>query len=413
MFCSSCGGQVQDGAAFCPECGAKIGGGVATQTAAVEARTAKENIESGVPFTASPSMLHHRLVHCIAEKPFMPLDVFNKVEVIREEHFCVPAYLISCNGSETFTFDVSNARSQTVVRSDGRESWEETRTREEWDNGKSSTVAVRMITIAPGNRKTVKLVQGLYGDFDAKKLVAIEKLIYPADAYMERSDIPQTMAYNEFTVPVVEKALKQKAIESLSKQKTRALQMGGANIQIQNEVVRIFLSMYRIVFKYGDKEYSLWVSGDGKKTMHTGMPVDGQIKKALDEKQKEKERALSSIPSTISFGLLDFGKWVGFILTGLGMMAMGGAGNAGNSAMVLVTMVFLVPGIALAFGCVMRRSNKLDNYNALPGKIESKYQQEVDNLSAESKNVVQQFKAKKQALRGIYEQKVTGDASAF
>ena len=47
----------------------------------------KENINSGFPLSTSPATLHRKLVSLGADTPNMPLDVFEKDEVVREEHY--------------------------------------------------------------------------------------------------------------------------------------------------------------------------------------------------------------------------------------------------------------------------------------------------------------------------------------
>jgi len=96
---------------------------------------AKENIESGIPLCASPSTLHRKLVSLLSESPYMPPDVFEKVEVVREERYCVPAYCFHCNGTESFTYDVSNIRQHKIVVDLGDNRTKvETENYEEWDN---------------------------------------------------------------------------------------------------------------------------------------------------------------------------------------------------------------------------------------------------------------------------------------
>jgi len=57
---------------------------------------AKENINSGIPLTATPAMLHRQLVSQFYKSPDIPLDIFEKAEIVREEHHCVPAYCFRC-----------------------------------------------------------------------------------------------------------------------------------------------------------------------------------------------------------------------------------------------------------------------------------------------------------------------------
>ena len=54
---------------------------------------AKENINSGLPLNSTPATLHRILVLSLCNYTALPLDVFEKAEVIREERYCVPAYV--------------------------------------------------------------------------------------------------------------------------------------------------------------------------------------------------------------------------------------------------------------------------------------------------------------------------------
>ena len=437
MFCSSCGSKFQEGAAFCSGCGAKAGGSIATQEAPKPATpvpqpetvmvkdfrcngcgsplkipknsrepvrcpscktecvierlvqnaemAAKENINSGISLTATPAVLHRQLVKLLCESPTIPLDVFDKVEVIREERYCVPAYCFYCNGSASFTYEVGNKRAQTytVDRGDSVEVREKTRT--EWTPG-SSTASVSPTLFAPGNRKTASQLKYFYTNLDPKKLVDYEHLEFPSDVVTCNYDLPQPAAFTEYVVPLVEKMLAEKAKTSISKLNYTNFAMGGSNIQ--KDVVRVFLGLYHIVFKYGDKEYSVWATGDGGRAFHEGLPTDTQIEKALKEKKREKEQVLAANPEPDTS--LPFSFWACLI---------GGFFSAG--------ITFLV-----AIAIYKTHKNKSKEAKEQKAVAEAKYEKEVSELTAKASTVVQEFKAKKQALRGIYE-KVSGDASAF
>jgi len=369
---------------------------------------AKENIESGIPLTASPATLHRELVSCLTEAPSIPLDVFEKGEVVREERYCVPAYCFHCNGTESFTYDVANERSQVVVRGDGERSWEETRRKIEWDNGKSSTAAVRQTIFVSGNKKLASQIKELYLKFDPKKLVDIEELEFPFDVETLNSDLPQTAAFNEYAVPYIEKMLKKKAEDSLAKQKTRDLQMGGANIQ--KDTTRVFLGLYRVVFMYGGKEYSVWVTGDGQKTFHEGMPMDMQLymqhqkaQKALEEKKQSMEQEVTSIPVSKGVGLF------------FGMCASMTGGIILASALHPICLILGLAGSIVPLVLLFKKEKLYKaQVEAQVAEVRVKYQKEIDDIEAQlpDVNVVQRFKEQKKALRGIYEE-VTGDASAF
>lgn len=54
-----------------------------------------------------------------------------------------------------------------------------------------------------------------------------------------------------------------KAEESLNGKTYKNLVMGGSNIQ-KDEIIRIFLGLYHIVYEYNGKQHSVYITGDGK-----------------------------------------------------------------------------------------------------------------------------------------------------
>jgi len=370
----------------------------------------KEKVESGISLTASHAMLHRKLISCLAELSSMPLDVFEKCEVVREEHYCVPAYYFYCNGSASYTYDVAEMkeRKYTVDRGDKVE----LRTEQyvEWKNGINGTANAKGHFLAPGNKKMLSQIKNLYPNFDPNKLSPYDELEFPHDVETYGYDLPQSVAFDEHVVPMVDAMLKEQANKLLAKQETRDFTMGGSSIQ--KDSTRVFLGLYRIVFKYGDKEYSVWLTGNGEKAFHEGLPEDAQRRNALAEKQKAKEQGVASVvpPKT---GLLNFGKWACIIIGIFGGMATCGGVMGGGGAEVLASgLIFFLPGIAGAIICGVLRSKKRKDYSTQRTEVKEKFQKEIDDFRAQASNVVQQFKSKKQALRGIYEG-VSGDASAF
>ncbi|MDR2590528.1 MAG: zinc ribbon domain-containing protein [Oscillospiraceae bacterium] len=426
MFCSSCGKKYQDGGAFCSGCGAKTGGSVTVQTAQHTQTTvvrdfkcnncgsslkiptnssasvrcpsckteciieraiknaeiaAKENIESGVPLTATTAKLHSIVVSVLQRSACIPLDIFEKVEVIREEHYCIPAYIFHCNGTESFNYEVANERAQTYTVDLGDRVQTRERTHIDWA-ASSGTASVRIPIFVSGNNDMAKQIKSIYGKYDPKKLVDIQELIYPTDVDTLNSNLPQTAAFNEFVVPIVEKELRRKAEEAISKQITSGLTLGGSNIQ--KETTRVFLGMYRIVFKYDDKEYSIYVNGDGSKWYwNEGLPVDKQREQIHEEQIVAREQALNSITYPDTTGLT-VGMWI-------------------------CILFLFIPGAII---CGVKRSNKKNAYYAELTKVENTYHQYFSRVEEYEQNFVKQFINRKQALRGIYSD-VSGDPSAF
>jgi hypothetical protein len=236
-------------------------------------------------------------------------------------------------------------------------------------------------------------IESLYTYFP-KKLIDVEELDFPADVETLNSDLPQSEAFNDYAVPRIEAALKKKAEETIAKQTTTGLTLGGANIQ--KEVVRVFLGLYRVVYKYDGKDYSLWAAGDGEKILCDELPVDSERQKVLDEKQQAK----NSVPEAKT-GLLNFFKVVCIIIAAL--FALGGL----TSGEGLYWGVAVVSGaLAITFGVL--RSKKRNVRTAKQAVA----QKEIDAFQAEVTGAAQRFKEQKKALPGIYAD-VSGDASAF
>jgi hypothetical protein len=369
----------------------------------------KENINSGFPLIAPPAALHHKLVSLLIEAPNMPLDIFEKSEVIREEHYCVPSYIFYCTGTASYTYEVCEIREQIVVRDNGEKSWEETRRHEDWKH-MSGTVNATETLFASGNRQAAPQVKELYMHLEPKKLVDFDELDFPHDVVTYDYNLPQSASFNEHIKPYMESLLMKKAEEALEDKETRGLSIGGCRID-KDEPVRVFLGLYRIVFKYGDKEYSVWMTGDGAEALIEELPADMERQKTLDEvkKAKEESTAALAVPKT---GCLTFFLVIGILCAAFSFFITLGVfatdGPAAGMSFVLIALSF----VAVSIICGVFRSKKWKPYKTQRVEIEEKYQKEMAELEAQKSNVVQQFKEQKKALHGIYEE-VTGDASAF
>ena len=111
----------------------------------------KENINCGVPLSASPSVLHRRLVSSLYEFPHIPLDTFDKTEVVRQEHHCAPAYIFYCNATASFTYESGTVVKQRVSEgeTDKRYASTTTYTDTQW-HGQNGSVSASLTMLAPG-----------------------------------------------------------------------------------------------------------------------------------------------------------------------------------------------------------------------------------------------------------------------
>lgn len=391
--CNGCGAPLKipknsKGVVICPSCRNEC---VLEGLAKNAEIAAKENINSGVPLSASPVTLNNQLVSSLYESPYIPLDVLDKAEVIREERYCVPAYCFYCNGTASFTYETGVQRSQTytVDRGDSVEIREKTRT--EWQPG-SSSASITETVFAPGEKKLAQYIQQLYMQIDqqqlAHHLIDIEELDFPPDVVTYDYNLPQPMAFNEYVKPYIEKSLQKKA-ESSIRGNVRNFSIGGSNIQ--KDIVRVFLGLYRVVYRYGNREYSMWVTGDGQKVYHDELPLDSNRKAAYDQKN-----AKASVSE----------KKVGCWITGIsvipvlfGLLLMLGSivsTDDDTAAVALVGVLFLLLGVGI--------------YSAYYQLVVKRHNDQVANdvgafqiFDAQRQTIVRQFNDQKKTLRGIYE----------
>ena len=360
---------------------------------------AKEDIHSGVPLTASPAALHGLLISLLSESPYIPLDVFGKVEIVSEERHCVPAFQIYCSGSASFTYQVGRIETRQEqgykkgFLDDATYHTIKTIKETKW-TPMSSSASVSETVFAPGVKKLVVPVQRLYTRFDAaqviKQLVDIEELAFPANVETHNYNLPKLTAFEEYVRPRVEAILEKNAKKSLrGHDYLKDFSMGGGNLQ--HEATRVFLGLYRVVYKYGDKEYSMWATGNGKQGWLEGSPVDPQRKAAYDEKKAKADVA----PRT--FGCIGC---LGVIGLGIALLALipifsgDPAAIPGGIIMLLFAGLFFIPTIM-----------RLTSQNKHNTQLEAD-KADFEAFDGQRLSAVQQFKGQKKALRGIYEKAI-------
>ena len=258
----------------------------------------------------------------------------------------------------------------------------ETQNYMEWTQMSSSTAASATL-FASGNREVATQIRKLHMFLDPNNLEDYEYLEFPSDVVTHNFNLPQAAAFNEYLKPHMEELLEKKAKDSLKGRDFRDLTMGGSNIQ-KDEVVRVFLGLYRVVFRYDGHEYSVWMTGDGSKALSDGVPVDTRRKNIIDEKRQQ----ISSIPyGGNGPGML----WI--ILSAIaGLFTMG---------ITWIVMILLIVWKVIA----SNKRKELDGQR-------TQAQRELSAFEAQASDAGKKFKSQRKALRGIY-QDVTGDASAF
>jgi hypothetical protein len=472
MFCSKCGQQMADDVKFCPGCGTSTGGsenGRKVNSATVSSITAKsfrcngcgeslkmpqnakgkmtcpscktecilegiiknaesaakENINSGIPLTATAPMLHRQLVAILSKAENMPLDVFENVDVIREEHYCVPAYCFEFSGEAPYSYEEGKQETRQERGFSGEDETITTIKEVKWHTERG-TASVSGTLFTSGNKKMAPYINEMYSNTDHGKLVDFDYLDFPSDVITLDYDLPQLAAFNDNVKPKVDEQLEEEGKNALDGTSyegyiprggsygvtyTRDFKMSGS--RIQKDITRVFLGLYNVVYKYRDQEFSVWVDGDGKRVIFDNVPENKyeserkQLKDVLDEKKESHSAIPSNKTGLLIFGIIAcvgvFGFSIYSIITG------------GFSIPFLIAGVLGAAGAGLCikfFSSVRAKGKERDAQRADAQREIDNAQKVIDDFEAQFPNAIQRFKEQKKALRGIYT-KVTGDASAF
>ena len=340
--CSGCGAPLKipknsKGHVQCPSCRNDCVLEGITRNAEV---AAEDNINSGFPLDASPAVLHRQLVSHLYESPYIPLDVFDKTVVVREDRYCVSAYCFDCSassGSAYFTGTV----------------------------------------FAPGSKYMATQIAYLYAHSDTSKLVDIKELEYPVDVETLGYNLSHLAAFKDYVKPLVEKALL-----TNTKSFVRNLSMTGGS-KIDKDITRVFLGLYHVVYNYGGQEYSMWTTGDGLKNCYDKLPIDLKRKAVYDEKKASAAGSKKKLGCAAYIGTIVLAIIIG--------MVIGGSTTADTG----LVWGFLLTLIA-ATACKVIGE-------VLPNRQLDMAKEDFIAFDAQRKSVIQRFHDQKKPLRGIYE----------
>ena len=421
--CSNCGNSLEipknaRGQVKCPYCKTECVLDGLIKNAEI---AAKGNIVGGIPLSATSAQLHRQLVSFLSESPNVTLDVFEKGEVIREERYCIPAYQFNSSGTMKYSYQTGNPVQKQRREKRFDEWYIVTYTEIDWTRA-NDTADLDAELFVSGNKAVALQIENLYMFLDPGQCEDIEYLSFPNDVVTYEFDIPENKAYSDYVKPHMEEQLARrvrKNIESIKYYKDMAIT--GSSIR-KDDLKRVFLGLYRVVFKYGGEEFSIWVTGDGSRSYwNEGFPEDmtykntlSNQKNILDEKKKnlsEKKKTYKSMPTS--------NKSICIFFLVISIIA----------AFVFVThsaYEFMVISLIVSIICIISLPSTSRKGKEREEKRSKFLQEEIKPLESELSNfeeqykiveqqsdiAVQQFKSQKKALRGIYE-KVSGDESAF
>lgn len=383
--CKNCGSPLEiprnsKGKVVCPACHTEAIFEGLVKNAEIQA---KENINSGIPLTAEVPTLHQCVLDAMTSSAVVPLDILEASEIVREEHLCVPAFLFACNATANFNYEAGNVREHKTQVNTGNSIRTEREKYIEWTQ-MSSAVSMTGSYIVSGNREMKNLITKLFSTYTVNDLIDVEELDFPYDVVAYNFNLPQSTAFNDAVRPVVEKALSNKAEQSLSGKTYRQLTMGGSNIQ-KDEILRVFLGVYHVVYIYNGKEYSLYLSSDGKKFIYDKAPEDPARRSKWDELVQKRKELQEKRDAAV--------------------------GKSGRLIPIIVLLVVGLLGIAtvflpiicwiLAALLIARKVMKGKAKTAAQAELDA-CQKEVDAFAAEVKQMKEAFIQREQPIRGIY-----------
>jgi len=426
MFCSCCGSAIEANASFCANCGARVNKGAvqtnlhteSTRTVELKCNSCGASLDvpqsiSGVvvcpycntkcviertvtdksasqnssteealclPFSSSATKLHRLLIDFFVKNKHIPNDIFECAEVIREEHCFVPVYIFNCNGSEAFTYDIKNIRTYKTAVKDGDDVHMQNVDYEEWDNGNSSTASVRASVIATGCYSFERVVPSLYERINTSHLCKVSDAVLPADTRKLYDATPMPTVFERYVVPAVENELKSKAYDILSGQSFRNLRMCGANIQ--KDITKLYLGIYKIIYKYKEKEYEFFVSHDGLRVYTENAPYSDALDDLIKKKKEQCTREKSSLvmPNTSGYTVgrtLSLAVGIPFVLI---------AGSALSTVSDELSMVACLLLLSIPiFGSIFfgkLKNNAMKPYFDKRDEIERRYADEIEQISA-------------------------------
>ena len=408
--CSNCGNSLEipknaRGQVKCPYCKTECILDGIVKNAEI---AAKNDVNSGVPLTATASILHSQLVSILSKSTDIPLDVYDNVEVIREERYCVPAYCFEYNGEAPFSYEEGKqeTRQEKGFTYEGGDKI--TTIKEVKWHTERGTASVSGTLFVSGNKNLAPYINEIYLKTDHNQLVDFEYLEFPPDVKTLEYDLPQLTAFNEQIKPIVNKQLTKEGKKALAGTSyegniprggqygvtyTRDFKLSGP--KIQKEVTRVFLGLYCVVYKYGDKEYYMWATGDGQKVVCDELPIDPQRM----EIRAEKQATIDAIPTKKKAGCWSIGFLIVFIIIGLIFL---------SESELVVVGVFII-AISIGIGLwIFSVNKKRKEYDAQRAEV----QKDIDDFEGQLSYEIQRFKRQQKALRGIYEI-ASGDANAF
>ena len=248
----------------------------------------KENIVGSMEMRTGPSDLHWHLVALLKNAEYIPLDVFEKTQILSVEKFCVAGYLFDCSITANYTYDVGNEREREHTSVTGNTVTVSTRTHTEWTSQNSSHACSETV-FCSGNKEFSDAVLDVWRDGDPSNLADIEDAsAVSTDTITYGYNNPVSAAFDDKAKNYIEKSVKSAIRQQIRNQYWRNLNVSSPRVDKTNK--RVYLNLSKVAYFYDNRTYIMWVAGDGHR--HSGrypVDTDRQLKYDFMRAAAEKE----------------------------------------------------------------------------------------------------------------------------
>ena len=294
ISCPNCGGRIKvarnfTGSAVCEFCGSTL----YLDGLNVNGELLRKNdINSGVPLSGSSSQFTRIIAGRLTDAEFVRPDILGLVTVLEEHHISVPAFLILCSSSATYTYDAGNERLRQKVEGYGTNAHVVSSEYTEWTH-MNGTVTATGSYIACGNAEYSDIVNSLYMGFDTNNLIDVEELDYPEDVLAPGFNLPLVKAFDQVVKPCVRDELLMEAENALSGSEYDNLYVGNASIQRDSET-RVSLGIYEIVCDIDGVQATFYFDGTGNRCYTDYVPQPDRLRMDFDAGKTEEKKHLKN-----------------------------------------------------------------------------------------------------------------------
>lgn len=348
--CQNCGaviGNITSASGQCEYCGTSF---VVESIRNCSDFVRNEDIKCGIPLSAEPEKLYKYVRDFLTSSSAPPSDVLENAKITSCQNMCLPAYYYHYNGTASFTCQVAKTVESV---SDGR-----TVRNTEWQPF-GNNIYADVEGIASGNPQYDAVIDEMYGEYNPDIIIDAESLEIPENIETVKFSRPASEVLNRYVRKDIDDTLRKNAENQLdSMSGYRNLVVSSARPQKDSEY-KLIAGLYCINLEYKGNDYSLYVSGDGKKVIYNNSaPKDNEKDTVLNNLRKAQSDAESAFSMNNKLTVAAF--IIAVICLLIMPVALKIIGGLGGMAGGIFLSVKKKPPLETALG---NATEKLNNFN--------------------------------------------------